>query len=225
MIDSNSPLIKLSTIGRFSINDLHNKIIIKQKNILGIIKNILILSFIIFIIAFQAYFKGIQLPDLEKNPTAIIGVIGLPYIIYIFVNNIFILSKNKQELTIDIEKRLIIHNGYQLEAKQINFAELGKTYTSKSYKYDIIIYVKSGIPGSNREMSDTEKLLTSERIFLPTSHTKNFMLLIINEINKLTSNGKIIEDKTDLHEILSKVYLLFIISLWTFLAYIFIKYG
>lgn len=216
-------LAKLSTFGRFSIKDSPSELIIKQRNYVGILLNLLIISFFIFILVLQISYKGIESLAI-KSPKDMLGLIFAVGLLYFFGKNIFILS-HAQMLKIDKMKRLIVYEGIEIRTDRINYADLIKEYSTKGCYYHLIIYLKIGKGKANIDLDNDDKELTGIDIFQPTFYSKNLMLFLANEINNMTEKRKIIENKFKIHELLGILYLLAAIAALSFVPYLLIKHS
>lgn len=114
-------------------------------------------------------------------------------------------------------------DGFQLEADRINYAELGRYYTFKGYRYYLVIYMKIGGGNLKVEMDDETKELTRENVFLPTAQSKKFLIYLANEINKLTPERKIIESKLEVSDVVSFAFSAFPFLIFLIIAVIIFK--
>jgi len=200
-------LTKLSILGRFSIKNSANKIVVKQRNYIGALMGLIVISFFIFLIIIQIYYKGVETLAV-RDAKSLIGIIVLPVFFYFIIRKIIALLK-PQTLTIDRSLQKIIYNNLELAINKIDYADLGKNVGLKGYRYYLVFYLntKEGI---------------EETIFLPTFYTKRFMIFLANETNRLTAKKKIIRNQIEIHDFLSIFWLLFIVSIFLFLAYLII---
>ena len=204
-------LTKLSILGRFSIRNTGSKIIIKQRNYIGSILNLLLLSFFVSLAVFQLYYKGLS--DIQMDGRTLFGLVCFVIILIALIRNIFQLLR-KDVLEIDKTGRSIIINGEELDLDIISLADITKDYCRKICRYSIILSIKTH---DNRQ--------GEVPVFKPTIYSKKFMIHLANQINELTSEKKVVKSKTEILEYMSTAYILFILVVISIPIFLVLKFG
>lgn len=193
-------LMKLSTFGKFSVKETPSGIVVKQTDYLNILIKFFVFGLIILAAAMQIQHQGIASLQETNKANYVIELITALAFFYMVFKNIAAGFKKKARLIINLIERSIDYNGFNLKTEKINYADVGKIYYGKVCRYYLVIYLKDN--------NDSDKEMMEKNIFTPTSLSKGFIIFLANEINKLTTDIKMVNNKNDKLEIVGNAYLI-----------------
>ena len=210
--------MRSSIFGKFSVKETPSEIVVKQTNYLSIFVKLFVLGILIFGAIIQIQHRGAANLIGDNKANYIVLIFPLIFL-YFFLKNITPMFK-RHKLIINLIERSINYNRFEIRAERISYADVGKVYYGKICRYYLIIYEKDGSDYLPAMTDGVAKELTGENIFEPVALSKKFMIFLANEVNKLTSGMRRIDNKSDKLEIAGNVYLIIatIISVPLFLV-------